>query len=227
MAKHPEIPYCTSREAAKLLGVSLSTVQRWTESGLLEAWKTRGGHRRISRTSVQHFAKGQGTASRPAVPVPGDVALDRITILIVEDDIVLCKLYKTVIASWNLAIDTITAANGAEGLIHVGRDAPDLMIADLRMPVMDGFQLVNNLACSSFRGGMEIVIVTGLDEQFIAQRGGLPEGIRILSKPAPFATLHSICTGILERRTAYLEPDCIQQSAARPATQMPWKGNAN
>ena len=35
--------FCTTREAAALLGVSLSTAQNWAESGLLESWKTEGG----------------------------------------------------------------------------------------------------------------------------------------------------------------------------------------
>jgi excisionase family DNA binding protein len=45
--------FCTTREAAKLLGVSLRTAQLWSESGLLEAWKTAGGHRRITRDSIE------------------------------------------------------------------------------------------------------------------------------------------------------------------------------
>jgi excisionase family DNA binding protein len=40
-------PFSTTREVAKVLGVSLRTVQLWAEAGLLEAWRTEGGHRRI------------------------------------------------------------------------------------------------------------------------------------------------------------------------------------
>ena len=51
--------YCTTREAAEMLGVSLTTAQLWVESGLLDAWKTEGGHRRIHRTSVQRLLDGE------------------------------------------------------------------------------------------------------------------------------------------------------------------------
>jgi excisionase family DNA binding protein len=44
--------FCTSREAAVLLGISTGTVQAWVDNGLLSAWRTAGGHRRISRESV-------------------------------------------------------------------------------------------------------------------------------------------------------------------------------
>ena len=44
--------YLTTRNAAKLLGISVRTAQQWVERGKLEGWKTDGGHRRISHTSV-------------------------------------------------------------------------------------------------------------------------------------------------------------------------------
>jgi excisionase family DNA binding protein len=43
---------CSTREAADRLGVSLRTVQLWSEAGLLRAWKTPGGHRRILTDSI-------------------------------------------------------------------------------------------------------------------------------------------------------------------------------
>ncbi len=194
--------YCTTREAAKMLGVSLRTVQLWAESGLVEAWKTEGGHRRISRTSVQRLLQGDNYPL-PKLAVP-EQRFERLKILVVEDDSVLLKLYKTVIASWNLPVDLITAGTGVEGLIRVGRDTPDLMITDLSMPGMDGFELIRSLATSSFREGMEIVVVTGLDAADVAARGGLPEGVRLFPKPVPFAELRAIVAGMLEHRASYL-----------------------
>ena len=92
----------------------------------------------------------------------------------VEDNSDLLNLYKTVIGNWNLPIDTITAGNGVDGLIRVGRDAPDLMITDLAMPGLDGFQLIHSLslAATSYREGMDIVVVSGLDPAHIEARGG-------------------------------------------------------
>ena len=45
----------TTRQAATLLNVSVRTVQLWVESGALQAWKTAGGHRRISVRSIQQL----------------------------------------------------------------------------------------------------------------------------------------------------------------------------
>lgn len=185
-----------------MLGVSLRTAQLWTESGLLEAWKTEGGHRRISRASVQRLLAGERVPR--SVPVAGERRIARMKILVVEDDVVLLKLYKTVIANWGLPLDVSVAGNGVEGLILVGRDTPDLMITDLAMPGMDGFELIRSLATSSFREGMEIVVVTGLDAADVEARGGLPDGVRLFPKPVPFTELRAIVAGMLERRASYL-----------------------
>lgn len=202
--EQPE-PFLTTREAAKVLGISLRTAQVWVENGQLDAWKTDGGHRRISRNSVQRLLDGE-VAKRPKelVEATGAPYPERVKILIVEDDSILLKLYKTIFASWKLPIDVITAGNGVDGLILIGKESPDLMITDLSMPGMDGIQLIRNLATSSFRDGIEIVVVTGWDADQIASRGGLPEGISVFGKPVPFVQLKAIVNGIVERRSAYI-----------------------
>lgn len=45
-------PILTTREAARLLGIAVSTAQQWIENGLLPAWKTPGGHRRVRLSAV-------------------------------------------------------------------------------------------------------------------------------------------------------------------------------
>lgn len=47
---------CTTRKAAALLGVSLRTVQSWVDKGTLDAWKTVGGHRRVTIASIEFLA---------------------------------------------------------------------------------------------------------------------------------------------------------------------------
>jgi excisionase family DNA binding protein len=204
MSQSSHSAYCTTREAAQLLGISLRTAQLWVENGQLEAWKTEGGHRRISRASVQRLLEGDLPARPAETPQPRQ-ALDRLKILLVEDDNILLKLYKTVLTNWHLPIDIVTANNGIEGLILIGRDAPDLMITDLSMPGMDGFQLIRSLASSTLRAGMEIVVVSGLDAEDIMAKGGLPKDVRAFPKPVPFEQLRTIVIDLLERRAEYLK----------------------
>ncbi len=47
--------YYTTKELAKLIHTSEATVRRWSDSGLLECFKTPGGHRRYTPTHVIEF----------------------------------------------------------------------------------------------------------------------------------------------------------------------------
>lgn len=192
--------FCTTREAAEMLGVSLRTAQLWVDSGILKAWRTEGGHRRIDLSSVESLMRDDNPRkagnSQPAMPV----TLGQLKILVVEDDNILLRLYRLQIASWNLPVELTTAANGYDALVLIGREQPDLMIADLNMPGMDGFQMIRSISNSSFREGLEIVVVTGMDDTMIANHGGLPPGVRLMRKPIPFAELKALVEGMIARR---------------------------
>lgn len=59
-------PILTTREAARMLGVAVSTAQLWMESGSLPAWKTPGGHRRVRLSAVRRLQAQQGGAMAQA-----------------------------------------------------------------------------------------------------------------------------------------------------------------
>lgn len=198
--------FCTTREAAEMLGVSLRTAQLWVDSGILQAWRTEGGHRRINLDSVERLLRHDRSSKAPALTNSAGASVDLgvLKILVVEDDNTLLKLYRLQLNGWNLPIQVTTAANGYDALVLIGREQPDLMIADLSMPGMDGFQMVRSVSSSSFREGMEIVVVTGLETSEIDARGGLPEGVRILQKPIPFPTIKGLVEGMITRRRELL-----------------------
>ncbi|SEM50708.1 DNA binding domain-containing protein, excisionase family [Luteibacter sp. UNCMF331Sha3.1] len=60
-------PALTTREAAALLGISVSTAQKWIEGGAVESWKTPGGHRRMRRKAVLRLLE-ERTAMASAAP---------------------------------------------------------------------------------------------------------------------------------------------------------------
>ena len=56
--------YLSTSQTAQMLGLSVGSIQRMVESGLLQAYTTQGGHRRILAASVRSYCQTQG------VPVP-------------------------------------------------------------------------------------------------------------------------------------------------------------
>ena len=67
-------PILTTREAAHLLGVAVSTTQIWMESGALPAWKTPGGHRRVRLSAVRQLQAQQQDAGTLAAEPDGAVS---------------------------------------------------------------------------------------------------------------------------------------------------------
>lgn len=191
-----EKSFCTTKEAATLLGVSVGTVQLWSESGLLQAWKTAGGHRRVIRESVEkllHKAPSPAPTRRTVDSDPQAPATDRrLNVLVVEDDASLLRLYEARVASWPIASQVVVAENAFAALLIMGRTCPDLLITDLRMPGIDGFVMLNALQKAPEVAHTRIVVVTGMDKPEIEARGGLPQGMEVLSKPIPFDRLQQI-----------------------------------
>lgn len=202
--------FCTTREAATLLGVSVGTVQLWVESGLLKAWKTAGGHRRVLRDSVGELlqqAPGptNGDAlAQPVLAAPGIAPprpnLRRLSVLVVEDDPAFLRLYDTTLNQWPMAPELTLVANGLAALLKLGRHSPDLLITDLNMAQLDGFEMLRVIRSTPSLDKTTIVVVSGLDASQIEARGGVPDGIEVLPKPAPFQRLLAIATNLVNER---------------------------
>ncbi|MEM7081900.1 MAG: response regulator [Pseudomonadota bacterium] len=165
-----------TREAAQQLGVSVRTVQLWVEKGELEAWKTPGGHRRVLRSSVERVLQQR------AGQLPTDDG-EPIRILIVEDDVTMQSYYTALLNILLPQAQLILAENGYEGLVALGRVEPKLMLVDVDMPGMDGISMLRSLEEKGLGGAATVAVVTGLDEEQLAARGGVPRSIPVFSKP--------------------------------------------
>jgi len=190
---------CSTKEAASLLGVSHRTVQLWVESGVLQAWKTAGGHRRILLTSVHRLVAQRNQAVHggqpaPAAAEPAPSSARRI--VMADDDATLLRLYELEMSGWGLDAELIKARDGFDALIRIGEAKPDLLISDLNMPGMDGFRMVRTLRADPRYGKMAIIVISGLDRATIASMG-LPADIPVFSKPVRFPELRAKVEHIL------------------------------
>jgi excisionase family DNA binding protein len=185
--------FCTTREASVLLGLSLGKVQQMAESGELKAWKTSGGHRRVSLRSVEENLRKRGTEI-----VQNEPCGDLLGLLIAEDNLDLQRLYLKTISGWGMPMVIQVVGNGFDGLIKIGVHAPDVLIVDLLMPGIDGFEMIKRLHDNPDLNDMDIIVVTGIGSDEIAERGGLPAAVTVYQKPIPFAELR----GYLQARVA-------------------------
>lgn len=105
----------------------------------------------------------------------------KLTIVIADDDDGNRQLFKAYLNNlgWNL----ILAENGKEAFEKTQQHKPDLVIADLRMPVMDGLELTRKLRADQTLHDMPIILVTAdaLEEtETLARKHGVSE---FLTKP--------------------------------------------
>ena len=197
----PTEEVCTTQRAAELLGISVSTVQQLVEAGEIEAWKTKGGHRRIPLAAVMAYKLQPGAELAPArtLPAPGAAA-----VLIVEDNPMQRQLYQKQIGSWGLPATLAFCDNGYQALLEVARRQPDILLVDIMMEGMDGYELINTILADSHLRPMHIAILSGLDHEALQQRGGVPRGVVFFQKPVNFDELRGYlraCCAQLERDT--------------------------
>jgi excisionase family DNA binding protein len=193
-----EDAYVSTREAADLLGISLRTAQLWVESGVLLAWKTSGGHRRILRKSVDALLTERARQSglSPSQATSKGV----FKVVLVEDDQDLLRLIELSLSDLSKNIEVRSAKDGFAGLVLIGQFLPDLVIADLNMPGMDGFRMINSLIGSEFAPA-QIVVSTALSPADIEQRGGLPETVEVLQKPYSLEILEQKVLSLLGNKS--------------------------
>jgi excisionase family DNA binding protein len=182
-----EPEFYSTREAAVKLGLSLGTVQKMVETGALSAWKTSGGHRRVLASSLSSYMRVRQSKVKMQ-------ANQHLSVLVVEDDKDMQKLYALNFDEWGLNIRLHFEANGLNALLHIAKHRPDIVITDLHMPNLDGFEMINSLRNDASFSAMDILVVTGMNKGEISERGGLPKDVMVFAKPVSFATLQGYVT---------------------------------
>jgi excisionase family DNA binding protein len=188
-------PYLGTKEAAALLGVSVSTIQKMVEAGTLRAWKTQGGHRRVAESEVLEMRR-TGLASPSRASHRGPLA-----VLIVENNPVQLKAYIKAVADWSPRVSVSYAGDGAAALLAIAQRHPELVITDLAMEPFDGFHLIRTLRGSTELRHTRILVVTGLSDDEIAARGGLDDFTLCYRKPLSFQRLHGYIDALVQQRS--------------------------
>lgn len=195
----------TTREAGVMLGVSLRTVQLWVEAGVLDAWKTQGGHRRVSLESVERVLAEREVISnmkwntRQKVSSAQHVA-NSLKVLIAEDNEVYRDLLEFYFKNLDIPVSLTFVADGFECLISLGKQLPDIIITDLNMPKISGFDMIRHLVSCESYDDVEIIALTGLTQADIDQKGGLPERVKVFFKPFSFKQLEQIVDDLKKRK---------------------------
>lgn len=181
----------TTFEVARACGVFHTTVINWVNKGKLKARVTPGGHRRIPLSELVGFMK------KYDMPVPPDVEDEHKRVLVLDDEPMMTRLIEKGFAKHKERYAVEVANNPVEALVRVGKRLPDLLILDLMMPVMDGFQVCQVLKSSPLTKDVKIVAIsgrklTGSQQDFLAKNAD-----QFFQKPFEMAALVSAVDKLL------------------------------
>ena len=209
--------YCGTSYAASLLGLSVATVQSLVEKGEIEAWKTMGGHRRIALHSIQSYLVKKNRQH----PLKQSNPQNRLRILLVEDDEPTRELYQLEFESFNLPIDCTWMSSAMEALMDIASMLPDLLVTDLSMPDVDGFEMLKAIRRNIELADMQVIVISGLPRQAFDARGGFPEDAFMLQKPINFDWLQGFMSAMVatklktHQQTERVKAHAIHTAAAR------------
>jgi excisionase family DNA binding protein len=157
MSKTKVKSYLTPNEVAELLMVSPVTVRQWAQKGDLKALTTPGGHRRFLIEDIAAFAGERG------IKLPID-KLDEesgLRVLIVDDDKQLANFLVELLQSRDADIKTEVSNDGFDAGRKVQTFHPHVILLDLMMPGINGFEVCHILKQDPATSGIRIIAMTG------------------------------------------------------------------
>jgi len=137
----------------------------------------------------------------------------RAKILIVDDDPDMVELLR--IALTEAGYSTCSATTGTQALAEAQRSSPDLVVLDLLLPEMNGFNVCENLRRNPATASVPIIMITVLPGQF-PRLVGVEAGVNAyVSKPFQTQELVSCVDGFLRRSsTASSHVNALRSVAA-------------
>ena len=152
--------FLTTEEVLAYLQVNLRTVYRLIKAGKIPAVRV-GRQWRFRKRDIDAWLDGQHAASGAQAPAAAPARPQRPRILVVDDEASIRDLLSKTLALAEYEVDT--APDAASALNRVRAAQYDLLIADLRMPGMDGLTLIRQ--AKRIRAELPVIIITGYSSE--------------------------------------------------------------
>ena len=206
-------------EVARLLGMSVRSIQLMVDRGELEAWKTPGGHRRIAEASVEFWrslrdqadshaaAPSRDARAKPATSKRRDAIAPPVRVLLIDDSNHFQRLVALLMRQHFPNVELHMADDGIAGLALYGQLQPQVLIVDILLPGIDGATLITSLRSHLQFATSHLVVVTSLDERQRAPYAFALEHVPVIHKPRmvtelPLLLEQWLVTGTAPQRAA-------------------------
>lgn len=150
--------FYTTHQASKFCDVYPTTVINWIREGILPAYTTPGGHRRIKKDDLIKLMKKNN------MPIPEElIKSGKNRVLVIDDDPKILKMINTVLSSEE-DLEVRTADSGFQAGLLISNWLPDIILLDMLMPEMDGFAVSRQLKSDEKTKDVPIIAVTVLKD---------------------------------------------------------------
>ena len=187
----------TTFETAKLCHVSPLSIINWVNAGRLPAFRTPGGHRRIRREDLIRFMRETG------IPLPDELreGSGRPKVLVVDDEASIREVLAEHLTTRGTPYEAMAASDGFEAGRLMATFRPDVVLLDLRMPGLDGFQVCRTIKADPETSSTIVVAMTGYFSPETESRILECGAVRCFAKPVEPSTLSAFIDSVLEQRT--------------------------
>jgi excisionase family DNA binding protein len=148
-----EPDWLTLGQAAKYLGVAQSTIRKWSDGGRVPAFYTPGGHRRYRRGDLDAFLERSGPGRGRSGPL----------VLVVDDDPGVRQVVRANLEAEGYAVREAGSAD--EGLTSLEEEPPDLLLLDVMMPEVDGWEMLRRVQERYGVGAIPVLVFSGTVEE--------------------------------------------------------------
>lgn len=167
----------TTHDISRLLQVDPSTVSKWIDKGILMAFRTPGGHRRVRSSDLRSFLIAH------QMPVPEELGSAVIRLLIVDDEKPVLDALKRAFKVFGPQVDVTTTTSGVEALLLVSEQKPHGMLVDLNMPDIDGFEVCRRIRVRKQLESVKLVTMTARHSPELVEQSIKAGAVACMAKP--------------------------------------------
>jgi excisionase family DNA binding protein len=176
--------YFTSREVGDILQVTASSVVKWINDGLLNAFRTPGGHRRVPASELVRFALHH------EMPIPHELReLASMRVLVVDGDARFLSAVQRACKPFSGELSVQTVDNGIDALMLTGKLKPEVLVLDLRMSGLDGFEVLERIKTNPEAKTINVIALSGQGNAATVERCRELGAVSCLPKPVRVSEL--------------------------------------
>ena len=183
--------YLSTGDVAAYCEVNVTTVKRWIREGHLPGFQTPMGHFRVAKEDFIQFLHDNKMPIDESLSEGGDKR-----VLIIDDDPGMIKTILMTLENMDIEMSVDSATDGYEGLMKIGQSVPDLLIIDLNMPKINGYEVIKQVKESKVFSSAEIMVVSSVLSEEAESRLEALGVSRYLKKPFKLGDLKHEVTEI-------------------------------